>query len=245
MRRSISVVWKKRLRKLRGQAVNLYSLCLLRYTGLRRRMLMEFFHKHPVQRLHVGCGETLLPGWCNIFYDRKQEYGKLKKINGVETINFNLLRPWPWPENSVKFIAGAHFIEHLDLNKCLQFCEQAYKVLKPGGVLRLSCPDLEAYACAYVQNDKSFYQHPQIIEGCAFKSAQTFSQIFAAKAYDCGVAHRWFHDASSLINVLQRCGFVNTVKVKRLQGKTPDLEKLELVQREIQTVYVEAEKIEG
>ena len=42
--------------------------------------------------------------------------------------------------------------------------------------------------------------------------------------------------------VLERAGFVNVRKVKRLEGRTPNLEELELSQREIETVYVEADK---
>jgi hypothetical protein len=109
-------------------------------------------------------------------------------------------------------------------------------------VIRFSCPDLETYARNYVHGNDQFFNNQEIKGACAYNDAQTPSQIFAAKAYDSNGAHKWFHDFSSLKNLLERSGFVNVRKVARLEGKTPDLELLELPQREIESVYVEAEK---
>jgi predicted SAM-dependent methyltransferase len=234
--------WHKRLFKFKGFLNYVYSLLLLRYTPLNDLYLKKFFSSYSIEKLHVGCGVHLLKGWCNVLFEPNQEYGRLKNVNGIDFLNFNLLRPWPWPENSISFIAGSHFIEHLDLNQCLQFNKAAFRVLKAGGIIRLSCPDLETYALNYIKKNSDFFNHEEIKKACAFKAAETYSQIFAAKAYDCGGAHKWFHDFSSLENILKRAGFVRVRKVKRLEGETPDLEKLEPVQREIETLYVEATK---
>ena len=234
--------WQKRIFKMRGFLNYISSLALLRYSSLNDTYLKKFFALNPVERLHVGCGLGVFKGWCNVLYERNQEYGVPRKVNGAWRLNYNLLKPWPWPKNSVSFIAGAHFIEHLDLNHCIRFSQEAFKVLKPGGVIRLSCPDLETYARNYIDGNKSFYENKEIKRACVFKAAETPSQIFAAKAYDSGGAHKWFHDFSSLESVLRRSGYVNIRKCSRLEGKTPDLDLLELSEREIETVYVEAEK---
>ena len=147
-----------------------------------------------------------------------------------------------WHKNSVSFVAGSHFIEHLDLNQSVKFCKEAHNVLKSGGTIRLSCPDLEIYASKYISKDNAFFKNEEIKKACTFKTAETPSQIFAAKAYDSGGAHKWFHDFSSLKNVLERAGFTGIRKLKRLEGETPDLELLEPAQREIETLYVEANK---
>ncbi len=235
-------VWQKRLFKLKGFLIYLYSLALLRYSAFNRAQLKKFFAASTVNKLHLGCGLLYLPGWCNVLYEKNQEYGRLTKREGTDFLNYNLMGPWPWAENSVTHVAAAHFIEHIDLNQCLWFCGQAYNVLKPGGVIRLSCPDLEVYARNYVAGNQDFFSNQEIIKACTFKTALTSSQIFAAKAYDSGGAHKWFHDFSSLKSVLERAGFVDVKKVDRLEGKTPDLAKLELAGREIETVYVEAVK---
>ena len=233
---------EKRIYKLKGFLSYLYSLALLRYSSLNEKQLKKYFNENPVDRLHVGCGLTILPGWCNVLYERNQEYGQVKAVNGGSYLNYNLLKSWPWPEGSINYVAGAHFIEHIDLNHCLAFAKEAFTVLKPGGVIRLSCPDLEIYARNYVSNNEDFFKNEHIQKACVFKEAQTPSQIFAAKAYDSGGAHKWFHDFSSLKSVLERAGFSNVRKLTRLEGKVPDLEKLELPNREIESLYIEATK---
>lgn len=217
----------------------LYSILFLRYTILTFFKLKRTFRKHPVERLHVGCGPIFLKGWCNVFYETGKKYGRFKWKRGAGILNYDLVKPWPWEENSLQFIAGAHFIEHIDLDQCIEFCQRAHRVLKPGGVIRFSCPDLEAYAKHYIEDSQEFYAHPEIRHGCYMKSAETPSQIFAAKAYDIG-AHKWFHDFSSLKNVLERTGFSHVRKVTRLEGGTPDLEQLEAPHRETETLYIEA-----
>ena len=139
-------------------------------------------------------------------------------------------------------MAGSHIIEHLDLNHGIKLVAQAYRSLKNGGVIRLSCPDLETYARHYLDHDEVFFNHPLIREWCAFKTSQTHGQIFIAKAYDSGGAHKWFYDYDSLKDILERAGFVDIKRVGRLQGVTPDLQVLEPAGRELETVYVEAIK---
>lgn len=234
--------WTKRIYKLKGFANYTKSVALLRYTKLNQGKLIAHFKAFPTDRLHVGCGLTLLEGWCNVLYEPRQEYGWPRFHKGALILNYNLLKPWPWPKDSVQFVAGAHFIEHIDLNHCLYFVKEAFKVLKSGGVIRLSCPDLETYARNYIEGNAKFYENPYIKGACTFKAAVTPSQIFAAKAYDSGGAHKWFHDYSSLKFVLEQVGFMNILKLKRLEGQTPNLEELELSEREIETVYVEAVK---
>src|ERR1700691_3734115 len=111
--------WPKRINKVKGFLKHAYSLVLLRYTPLNDRNLKNFFAVNPIDRLHVGCGLTILPGWCNVLYEHNEEYGRVKNLKDAWWLNYNLLKPWPWPENSVRFVAGAHFIEHLNINQCL------------------------------------------------------------------------------------------------------------------------------
>jgi len=235
-------VWAKRAYKMRGFFNYAYSLLMLRYTKANLGRLRRQLKGCAVDRMHIGCGNVILDGWLNVLYERRQEYGRLEQRGKGWFLNYDLLGPWPVEDNSLSFVAGSHMIEHLDLNHGLMLTAQAYKALKSGGTIRLSCPDLETYARRYVAGDKAFFDQPLIREWCAFTNAQTPGQVFIAKAYDSGGAHKWFYDFESLKNILERAGFTNIRKVGRLEGKTPDLPLLEPAQRELETVYVEAVK---
>ncbi|MCK5014995.1 MAG: methyltransferase domain-containing protein [Candidatus Omnitrophica bacterium] len=234
--------WKKRIMKVKGFFRQAYSYALLRYTKWNTRRLQEDIVRRNVDKIHVGCGLVLLDGWLNILYEPRQEYGKVQKRGGKLLLNYNLLKKWPVSDNSISFIAGSHFIEHLDLNHGIRFLKESFRVLRPGGVIRLSCPDLEIYVRNYAERNMDFFENKLIREWCAFSQAQTPGEILAAKAYDSGGAHKWFYDFDSLKHVLEAAGFKDIKRCARLEGEVPELETLELPERELETVYMEAIK---
>ncbi len=234
--------WKKRALKLRGLWNQARSAFLLRYTSLNRRRLEQNVQDLSIDRLHAGCGNVFLPGWLNITYEPREEYGCIKEVKGAWVLNYNLLKPWPVGKDSIRFIAASHFIEHLDLNDGIRFLKESFRVMKDGGAIRLSCPDLELYARNYVQGNKNFFEHKLIREWCTFQQAQTPGEILAAKAYDSGGSHKWFYDYDSLKHILESAGFRHVRRCQRLEGDVPDLVSIELAEREMETVYVEAVK---
>ena len=235
--------WKKRGMKIRGWLWRMYSYALLRYTKWNARRLKKDITRRNIERLHVGCGLVLLDGWLNILYEPRQEYGKVQDKGGRLLLNYNLLKKWPVNDNTISFIAGSHFIEHLDLNYGIFFLKESFRVMKSGGVIRLSCPDLGIYIKNYVENNASFFRNELIREWCTFDKAETPGEILAAKAYDSGGAHKWFYDFDSLKHILELSGFRNVKNCQRLEGLTPNLDAIELSDRELETVYVEAQKL--
>lgn len=234
--------WNKRAMKIKGSFWQAVSYFLLRHTPWNIRQLQEEIQKRGVDKLHVGCGLVHLEGWLNILYERREEYGRIKEKGGRLLLNYNLLKTWPIVDNVIAYIAGSHFIEHLDLNHGMVFLRESFRVMKPGGAIRLSCPDLEIYARNYVEGNTAFFQNKLIREWCAFSKAETPGEILAAKAYDSGGSHKWFYDFASLKHILESAGFRDVKKCQRLEGKVPDLDNIELPQRELETVYVEATK---
>src|SRR3990167_2364569 len=178
--------WQKRRMKLKGGIHQIFSLVLLRYSRLNMAKLKGQIKQLNIKQLHVGCGDILLKDWLNIRFERREEYGKIKKENGDFYLNYNLLKRWPFENDSIQYIAGSHFIEHLDLNQGIQFLKESFRVLKKGGAIRLSCPDLNIYARNYIEGNQKFFENKWIKEWCAFKSAVTPGEIFIAKAYDSG-----------------------------------------------------------
>ena len=234
--------WKKRWMKLRGLVNQIVSVLTLRYTRFNTHFLRGKIKSSGVNKLHVGCGDVLIKNWLNIKLDKLEVYGQLKNANGAWVINYNLLKPWPLEEGSVQNIAGSHFIEHLDLNHGIRFLQESFRVMKKGGVIRLSCPDMELYARSYVNGKKDFFNNPKIQEWCAFKNAKTTGEIFIAKAYDSGGSHKWFYDFESLKHILEMAGFSHVKRCGRLEGRVPHLDIIEPAGRELETLYVEAVK---
>jgi predicted SAM-dependent methyltransferase len=91
--------------------------------------------------LNLGCGARFHPGWTNVDVTPRDE--------GV--IAHDLRSAVPFPEKSFDVVYHSHLLEHLPRNEAPAFLAECYRVLKPGGVLRVVVPDLEQIARLYLQ----------------------------------------------------------------------------------------------
>lgn len=83
------------------------------------------------RRVHLGCGGNILPGWANL------------DVDGPEGVTrFDLGRPLPFASGSVDLIYTEHFIEHVRKEAAASLLQECARILKPGGILRISTPDL-------------------------------------------------------------------------------------------------------
>lgn len=84
-----------------------------------------------IRKVHVGCGpHALLEGWCN---------SDLRAFKGVDHV-MDATQPWPFRE--LTHVFGEHFIEHLAIDKAIDFLVHAGTSLASGGRIRLSTPNL-------------------------------------------------------------------------------------------------------
>lgn len=75
--------------------------------------------------IHAGCGERFLKDWLN-----------------VDLPHYDLTRPLPWKEATVKALFLEHVAECLSPIEMADFLKEAWRVLKPGGVLRMAFTDV-------------------------------------------------------------------------------------------------------
>ncbi len=84
------------------------------------------------RHLHLGCGPHLLPRpWEN--FDQEVD----------------LRKPLPFPDRCAAHIMAEHVIEHVPFVAGLAFLRQCYRVLEPGGVLRLAFPDVTRFTMSH------------------------------------------------------------------------------------------------
>jgi SAM-dependent methyltransferase len=82
-------------------------------------------------RLHVGCGRMRLEGWLNL---------DIQDLPGVDLV-VDVSGGLHFEE--VEAVYAEHFLEHLDLDRAVAFLLDVHRCLRPGGVLRLSTPNLD------------------------------------------------------------------------------------------------------
>lgn len=66
-------------------------------------------------------------------------------------VNSSLKRPLPYPDNSFEAIYSFHVFEHLTYDEGIYALGEMYRVLKPGGICRISTPDLLFFSREYLK----------------------------------------------------------------------------------------------
>ncbi|MGA0560030.1 class I SAM-dependent methyltransferase [Larkinella sp. VNQ87] len=84
----------------------------------------------------------------------------LPQPNEPKLINSSLKKPLPFPDQSFDALYSFHVHEHLSLAAGAQFLKEAYRLLKPGAVCRVSTPDLEFFAADYLNQLQEYRQQP-------------------------------------------------------------------------------------
>lgn len=96
------------------------------------------------KKLNLGCGDKSMLGFVNV---------DIVKTN-VSDENFNLYEI-PYKDNTISTISSEHSLEHVSKEKTKLAIKEWFRVLQPGGVLRLYIPDLELCAAGYVNGDNN------------------------------------------------------------------------------------------
>ncbi len=178
-------------------------------------------------KINVGHGPFRHEGWLNI--DCRLS---VKKTDIV----CDLRRRWPLPAASAKYIFSEHVFEHFaypdEIGHVLKEC---YRILRPGGVLRVIVPDAERYLHAYANDDEDFVRQ---IGGESVSKISLVNTMMRENGF-----HRYAYDYQELEQVLKRAGF-NRVSPSSLRAsRHPELNlDLDDGQRDIVSLYVEAVK---
>ena len=88
--------------------------------------------------LHIGCGDNVLPKpFINIDSRKKKGVLNLKAY------------PLKFKDNSFDLVYASHILEHFNKVKVLKVLKEWVRVLKPGGILRISVPSFDNLSLIY------------------------------------------------------------------------------------------------
>lgn len=112
---------------------------------------------HSQLMLNLGCGERTHPDWVNIDFSLRARLKSLPFVrqllggpNPPGYVNHDLRKGIPVANAAADVIYTSHVLEHLEPEHAGPFLREAHRALRPGGVLRVVVPDLEAAARAYL-----------------------------------------------------------------------------------------------
>lgn len=141
-------------------------------------------------KLNFGCGSCKLAGWVNVDID---------PANQPEVVSDLRAARLPWTDESVGFIHMEHFFEHIPKEAGQRLLGECRRMLRPGGVVRISGPDLQKIAALYLSGDVELWRSR------SNAPCETITDFMNDVFY--GWGHCYIPDPPQLRLMLQRAGF--------------------------------------
>jgi hypothetical protein len=130
-------------------------------------------------------------------------------------------------------------LEHLDGRKAGLFLNEAKRVLKSGGILRIAVPDLRLFVGEYLKTEDA----DRFVTKLHMNRDIPTSLLGRLKHLVVGDRqHQWNYDALSLCRLLTSFGFEKPTALEAGTTTIRDPGTLDLAERVEESLYVEAEK---
>lgn len=167
-----------------------------------------------VVRMSFGCGSVQPAGWVHVDKDFRGDVMWWDKsnaglpINGPWKIDVRRAFPRCW-EGSFDYIVANHSLSDLTHHELSPALNELYRVLKPGGVLRVMVPDLMGAVEAYRRGDAGWFPQGDDLDVLAERFC-TFVTWFGTVGSVFTPSYLW--------KLLRRAGFDETMTT--IRGRT-------------------------
>ncbi len=135
----------------------------------------------------------------------------------------NVAKRFPFSSGSVAAIYSSHMLEHLLPGVARQCLGECFRVLEPGGVLRLGVPDLDQAVEAHNPAD------PEPFLKLLFESDQLRGKN----------RHWWHYNEALFRKTLGELGFSSVERTEYRSGRCPDVERIDM---RPESLFIEATK---
>jgi predicted SAM-dependent methyltransferase len=178
------------------------------WSAIRGGKIRSYLAAHSVRKLHIGASNSLLPGWLNTDFI----------LEKPEVVYLDATQRFPFPDAAFDYITCEHMIEHIDYAGAEVMLSECFRVLKPGGKIRVSTPDLQMIGslCAA---EKSAEQNSYIdfIVQRVMPEVKNCKGVFVVNNAFRAWGHQFLYDRPTLRHTLEKHGF------KSLQDYKPGM----------------------
>jgi len=105
---------------------------------------------------NIGSGNFFHCFWTNV--DHKSNWYKNFKNSNYIDFDLESSANLPLESDSAEVIYSSHTIEHISNKAADHLFNEVFRILKKGGIFRITCPNIDLYYRAYLNNDLFFWE---------------------------------------------------------------------------------------
>ena len=146
----------KILKKLIKRIFNDFGYDIIKLDVDDVQLYLDLYDSESVKNkrfYNIGGGGDFHPVWTTI--DFTSEWYS----DHTPGINFDLesLKEFPIEKNSAEIVYSSHTIEHITDEAAQNVFNESFRILKPGGTIRITAPDVDLDYRAYRDNDRNYF----------------------------------------------------------------------------------------
>jgi len=192
-------------------------------------------------KLNIGCGISGIEGWVNIDNSPSILLSRLPLGRRIfrtpdwprSVRRADVRKRIPFPDSSVSCIYSSHAFECLTYKESLAVAQECFRVLRPGGILRIVVPDLGIMVRDYLADSVDPMASHRFISRLLL-TASVRDIVHA------GGHHQQMFDARSLAHMLREAGFPAPELSTFGSSRIAEIAEIELECRRSESLYIEA-----
>jgi predicted SAM-dependent methyltransferase len=172
----------------------------------------------PAKKLAIGVGPHPLPGWVNVDL----------APHSSDVVRMDATGQFPWPNDTFSHVFSEHMIEHVELDGARNMIRECYRVLRPGGRIRIVTPDRD-FLTALLKQPLSQLQRDYIRWSCHHFAPEETSPCAAVvvEFFPRLWGHQHIFDRGELWAEMCKSGFTEPVMCELGASMDPELCNLE------------------
>lgn len=191
-------------------------------------------------KVNIGVGLSGAPGWFNIDNSPSVYLSRIPVVRRLSRIphwpadvkRVDVRKGLPFQNASVTSIYSSHTFEHFTWEESVAVAKECFRVLQPGGVMRIVVPDLAQLIRDYLRDASSLASHSFL------RRLSLHHNIF--DVLHPGSHHSQMFDEKSLIHLFRQAGFAAPAPMAFGESHISDIVDVELESRKNESLYVEA-----
>ena len=181
-------------------------------------VIRDYLESHSIRKLHLGAGGNDPTEWLNtdIFPTGEEVY-------------VDATKPFPFPDGSFQYVFSEHMIQAVPWEGGLAMLKECYRVLAPGGKLRIVSPNLAKFVQLLRENPdadaKRFMEAKMRFHGWPERPV-TGAYIFNRQVRDWG--HQFLYDPATLRKSFELAGFRQITEYRVDEKTDPVFRQVEI-----------------